>query len=291
MREKQAALAREHGVAGFMYYYYWFSGERLLHLPLEMLHASDTDQPFCIMWANENGTRRWDGRASDVLIGQDYSKVPAEDFIDDVMEFLLDPRYMRIDGKAILAVYRPGQMKNFADVVRTWRERAREAGAGDLYVLAVAVADEFDSIGTLGEDTGIDGTLQFPPHNLPWVAGPATEVVLDHRWRGNFMSYQETVKASLALSGSLKDNEYPGAMVAFDNTARRQWTADTWYGSNPYTFRRWVAGLVDSVMPRDPEHRVVFINAWNEWAESAVLEPTTRFGRTFLLALRDVVWQ
>ena len=80
-------------------------------------------------------------------------------------------------------------------------------------------------------------------------------------------------------------------MVAFDNTARRQWTADTWYGSNPYTFRRWVAGLVDSVMPRDPEHRVVFINAWNEWAESAVLEPTTRFGRTFLLALRDVVWQ
>ena len=291
VREKQAALAREHGVAGFMYYYYWFSGERLLHLPLEMLHASDTDQPFCIMWANENWTRRWDGRASDVLIGQDYSKVPAEDFIDDIMEFLLDPRYMRIDGKAILAVYRPGQMKNFADVVRTWRERAREAGAGDLYVLAVAVADEFDSIGTLGEDTGIDGTLQFPPHNLPWVAGPATEVVLDHRWRGNFMSYQETVKASLALSGSLKDNEYPGAMVAFDNTARRQWTADTWYGSNPYTFRRWVAGLVDSVMPRDPEHRVVFINAWNEWAESAVLEPTTRFGRTFLLALRDVVWQ
>ena len=286
-----AALAREHGVAGFMYYYYWFSGERLLHLPLEMLHASDTDQPFCIMWANENWTRRWDGRASDVLIGQDYSKVPAEDFIDDVMEFLLDPRYMRIDGKAVLAVYRPGQMKNFADVVRTWRERAREAGAGDLYVLAVAVADEFDSIGTLGEDTGIDGTLQFPPHNLPWVAGPATEVVLDHRWRGNFMSYQETVKASLALSGSLKDNEYPGAMVGFDNTARRQWTADTWYGSNPYTFRRWVAGLVDSVMPRDPEHRVVFINAWNEWAESAVLEPTTRFGRTFLLALRDVVWQ
>ena len=85
--------------------------------------------------------------------------MPAEDFIDDVMEFLLDPRYMRIDGKAVLAVYRPGQMKNFADVVRTWRERAREAGVGDLYVLAVAVADEFDSIGTLGEDTGVDGTL------------------------------------------------------------------------------------------------------------------------------------
>ncbi|PHP52406.1 glycoside hydrolase family 99-like domain-containing protein [Actinomyces ruminis] len=290
VRRKQAVLAREHGIAGFMYYYYWFSGERLLNVPIERLHASDLDQPYCIMWANENWTRRWDGRAADILVGQDYTKVPAETFIDDVMEFLLDSRYMRIDGKAVLAVYRPAQMTNFPDVVATWRQKAREAGVGELYVLAVAVAEEFDGIQALGGETGIDGTLQFPPHNLPWVAGPATEVGLDSRWRGNFMSYQETVKASLAMSGTLDDSEYPGAMVAFDNTARRQWTADTWYGSNPYTFRRWVAGLIDSVMSREPEHRVVFINAWNEWAESAVLEPTTRFGRTFLLALRDAVW-
>lgn len=290
VRVKQADLAREHGLAGFMYYYYWFSGQRLLNVPIERLRASDLDQPYCIMWANENWTRRWDGRAADILIGQDYSKVPAQTFIDDVMEFLLDPRYMRIDGKALLAVYRPMQMENFPEVVQAWRDRARQAGVGELYVLAVAVAAEFDGITSASQDTGIDGTLQFPPHNLPWVAGPASKVSLDSRWRGNFMSYQETVKASLALSGALEDNEYPGAMVAFDNAARRQWTADTWYGSNPYTFRRWVAGLIDSVMPRDPEHRVVFINAWNEWAESAVLEPTTRFGRTFLLALRDAIW-
>lgn len=290
IRVRQHALASAHGIAGFMYYYYWFSGERLLNVPIERLHAQDLDQPFCLMWANENWTRRWDGRASDILVGQDYDKVPAEDFIDDVMEFLLDERYMRVDGKAVLAVYRPGQMTNFADVVQVWRERARGAGVGELYVLAVSVAEEFDGIDLRDGSSTIDGTLQFPPHNLPWVAGPATEAGLDHRWRGNFMSYQETVKASLAVAGGLTDNEYPGAMVAFDNTARRQWRADTWYGSNPYTFRRWIAGLADSLTARDPEHRVLFINAWNEWAESAILEPTTRFGRTFLLAVRDVVW-
>ena len=86
---------------------YWFSGERLLNVPIESLLASDTDFPFCIMWANENWTRRWDGRSQDILIGQDYNKVPAEDFIDDIMEFLLDPRYMRVNGQALLAVYRP----------------------------------------------------------------------------------------------------------------------------------------------------------------------------------------
>ncbi|MFT0846434.1 glycoside hydrolase family 99-like domain-containing protein [Actinomycetaceae bacterium L2_0104] len=290
VRQAQADLAKEHGISSFMYYYYWFSGERVLNLPIEKMRASDIDMPYCVMWANENWTRRWDGRSQDILVGQDYSKVPAADFIDDIMEFLQDPRYTRVDGKALVAVYRPGQMEDFPRVVQLWRERARAAGVGELYILAVSVAEEFDGLGNKSQDTGIDGTLQFPPHNLPWVAGPATDAGLDSRWRGNFMSYQESAKASLTLSGELADNEYPGAMVTFDNTARRQWKADTWYGSNPYTFHRWVLGLINSVMPREPKDRLVFINAWNEWAEGAVLEPTTRFGRTYLLAIRDAVW-
>ncbi|AWE41950.1 MULTISPECIES: glycoside hydrolase family 99-like domain-containing protein [unclassified Actinobaculum] len=289
VRKEQADLAAAHGVAGFMYYYYWFSGERLLSLPIEKLKESDIAFPFCIMWANENWTRRWDGRSEDVLVGQDYSKVPAEDFIDDVMEFLLDPRYMRLDGKAVLAVYRPAQMDDFAQVVRTWRDRARRAGVGELKILAVAVAREFDGLDDFAS-AGLDGTLQFPPHNLPWVAGPATAVGLDSRWRGNFMSYQATANASLHAAADLMDNEYPGVMVAFDNTARRQWKADAWYGSNPYTFHRWMSGMVRSVLAREPQDRVVFINAWNEWAESAILEPTTRYGRTFLQAVRNAVW-
>ena len=87
----------------------------------------------------------------------------------------------------------------------------------------------------------------------------------------------------------LDDSLYPGVMVNFDNTARRQFASDVWFGSNPYTFRRWLAATVSGVAHREPDERVVFINAWNEWAEGAVLEPTMRFGRTFLLAVRDVV--
>ena len=290
VRAAQAELAGSHGLAGFMYYYYWFSGERILNRPIEKLHASDLDFPYCIMWANENWTRRWDGRSQDVLIGQDYDKVPAEDFIDDVMEFLLDPRYMRVDGKALIAVYRPAQMDNFPQVVAAWRERARAAGVGELHVIAVSVAKEFDGLGEDYRANGLDGTLEFAPHNLPWVAGPALDVGLDKRWRGNFMSYQGTLKASLRNAVRLTEHEYPGAMVTFDNTARRQWKADAWYGSNPYSFHRWVAGLIRAVAGREEADRLVFINAWNEWAESAVLEPTTRYGRTYLLALRQAIW-
>lgn len=289
VRQRQTDLAREHAIAGFMYYYYWFAGQRLLNLPIEKLHASDVDMPYCLMWANENWTRRWDGHEADILIGQDYDTVPAEDFIDDVMDFLADERYIRVDGKPLLAVYRPGQMDNFPEVVVTWRERARAAGVGEIMVLAVAVARDFDSIVGDAFELGLDGTLEFPPHNLPWVAGPASRVGMDHRWRGNFMSYQATAEASIQNARQLERGHYPGAMVAFDNTARRQWKPDVWYGSNPYTFHRWVKELVDAVSDRSQAERIVFINAWNEWAESAILEPTTRYGRSFLLAIRSVV--
>ena len=92
-----------------------------------------------------------------------------------------------------------------------------------------------------------------------------------------------------ARAAGVPDGRYPGVMVNFDNTARRQWQSDLWLGSNPYTFRRWLRGTVDALADRSPDQRIVFVNAWNEWAECAVLEPTQRFGRTFLLATRDAL--
>lgn len=288
VRQAQSTMASEHGIDGFMYYYYWFAGQRLLNLPIERLRAGDTPMPFCIMWANENWTRRWDGRSSDVLIGQDYDRVPAETFIDDVLEFLRDERYLRVDGKPLLAVYRPGQMANFAEVLATWRRRAREEGLGELVVLAVSVAEEFHGIGADFAEHGLDGTLGFPPHNLPWEAGPADRLAVSPQFKGNLMSYGALVRAAEDRLRTIGDGVHPGVMVNFDNTARRQWRPDIWYGANPYTFRRWVGTAAAAVSHRPEQERLVFVNAWNEWAEGAILEPTDRFGSTFLQAVRDV---
>lgn len=289
VRRDQQELAELAGISGFMYYHYWFAGTRLMDMPIWRLHKSDLPQPFCIMWANENWTRRWDGREADVLIAQDYEHVAADEFIDDLLPLLNDPRYMTIGQRKILAVYRAGQIPDLPATVRAWRERARQAGAGELYVLNVDVAPEFDGLEDRPEDLGLDGSLGFPPHNHLWHGVPHEGLGVDERFRGNILSYGAmAAEAEQRLRRGGRASHYPGVMVAFDNAARRQWDSDIWYGTNPYTYRRWLAAAVGAVMDREPDDRVVFVNAWNEWAEGAVLEPTHRYGRTFLLATRDV---
>jgi lipopolysaccharide biosynthesis protein len=289
VRRTQLSLAEASGVSGFMYYYYWFAGRRLLNAPIEALAASDIPQPFCIMWANENWTRRWDGRESDVLIAQDYEGVPSHQFIEDILPFLVDERYMTIDGRKIVAIYKPGLIPELAEVVATWRHRARSAGVGELFIMNVDFGTDFG-----GADRkplpGLDASFGFPPHNHVWHWLPHAGLGVHPAFRGNILSYESLAEhAEGQLRAGSDPAFFPGVMVTFDNTPRRQWAPDIWYGANPYTFRRWLATAVESVQDRTPDQRVIFINAWNEWAESAVLEPTDRFGRTFLLAVRDAV--
>jgi lipopolysaccharide biosynthesis protein len=283
----QAALAEMAGISGFMYYHYWFAGKQLLEKPILDRLEGDIRLPFCLMWANENWTRRWDGRESDILMGQHYEDVPASRFIEDVMPILRDNRYMRIDGRAMLAVYRPGQIPDLPGVIESWRKRARQAGVGELFVLSVDVAKEFHGIGDDPDVAGLDGRLGFPPHNALWEWDSSRQT--GRGFSGSILSYSAMVNdATRRLHSTLPAGYFPGVMVGFDNTARRQTNPDIWYGANPYTFRRWLGAAATAVADREFDRRVVFINAWNEWAEGAVLEPTSRFGSTFLLAVRDV---
>lgn len=286
----QNDLARSVGIYGFMYYHYWFAGRPILESPLRDRLASDDPMPFCIMWANENWTRRWDGRSEDVLLGQDYQHVDSAQFLADCLDFLLDPRYIRVDDKPVVAIYRPLQIPDLKSTVARWREIAEAAGLPGLLLLSVDVDPEFDGLSEDVRSVGLDGTLGFPPHRTTWPAQKPRPPAIDYRFHGNLLSYEATVDEQIAgLRRAQDENHFPGVMVAFDNTARRQWSSDIWYGSNPYTFHRWLQAAVAQVMHRPRDHRMVFVNAWNEWAEGAVLEPQDRTGSTYLQAVRSVV--
>lgn len=287
----QAKLAETAGIAGFMYYHYWFAGHQLLQGPIQARLHDDVQLPFCLMWANENWTRRWDGRNADVLIGQRYDRVSSTQFLVDVLPILRDPRYLRIAGRALIAIYRPGQIPALPSVIAEWREIARREGVGELCVMHVDVVSEFHGLEGDLASSGLDGSLGFPPHNTRWEWLSHREVGAPPGFTGSILSYRATVEDALRrLASGVPESYFPGVMVAFDNTARRQRNPDVWYGSNPYTLRRWLAAAVSAIAHREPDRRIVFINAWNEWAEGAVLEPDDRFGSAYLLAVRDVVY-
>lgn len=286
---RQAALAAQHGVDGFVMHHYWFDGRPLLETPLRNLLDDPTlDFPFALSWANENWTRRWDGLDSDVLIAQSYGEGWADRFYDDVLPALADPRYVTVAGRPLLVLYRVGHVRKAAAAIARWKERAQEDGLGGLHVLAVDHSRHFEGL-PRGVEEAIDGLVRFPPLGgieLQSVRKLAPGMAPGS---GDVYSYDAAVNgADLATTGPHGLRVHPGVMPGWDNTPRRGDAAYVFHGANPLSFRRWLARAgAAAVAGGDPA--LVFVNAWNEWAEGAHLEPDARFGRAWLEAVADTV--
>src|SRR5215472_3086218 len=161
-REAQANLARAYGIHGFCYYYYWFNGRRLLNRPLdEVVQSGRPEFPFCVCWANENWTRRWDGGSEELLVAQEYSPENEQRLIADLLPLFRDPRYTRIDGRPLLLVYRANLRPEPQRATQTFRRAAREAGEAEPYLVMVHLPETPPP----GE-WGFDADLDFPPHSL-----------------------------------------------------------------------------------------------------------------------------
>jgi len=79
---------------------------------------------------------------------------------------------------------------------------------------------------------------------------------------------------------------FPGAFVDWDNTARYVKRARIFRGATPERFEHWFRQLVAATSARPAPEQTIFINAWNEWAESAYLEPDEKYGLAYLEAVK-----
>lgn len=284
---RQVELARDAGLFGFVHYFYWFNGRRLLERPIEaMLVDPEVDFPFCLMWANENWTRRWDGGDQHVLIGQDYRPKDDADLVDCFARHFRDPRYIRLKGRPLLMVYRPALIPDTAATTTRWRQMFRERHGEDPLLV---MAQSFDAMDP--RPLGFDAAIEFPPHKL--VTGlpmrNAELTYFDPRATAQVFAYDDVVAASLAEPAP----EFPlikTAVPAWDNDARRQGAGLVLQGATPAKYQAWLAELV----ARAPAARLagealVCVNAWNEWAEGAYLEPDVHFGGAYLNATARAV--
>jgi hypothetical protein len=280
VREEQATLARKYGLHGFCYYYYWFNGKRLLELPLEeMLRTGKPDFPFCICWANENWTRRWDGAESEILIEQKHSEESDQAFIRDAIPILKDRRYIKMGEAPLLLVYRPGILPHAQRTTEIWRERCRAAGIPEVHLCAV------QSFGlTDPRPLGFDSAVEFPPHGLS-AAEIGREIEdLDPEFAGKVYDYREVVKQALTQPRA-PYRQFRSVMAGWDNSARRGKNAHIFAYATPTEYELWLRALIAlTKAAHPPAERFVFINAWNEWAEGAHLEPDQQFGYGFLEA-------
>ena len=282
VRDAQARLARAHGIDAFCYYYYWFGGRRLLDRPLLDMAASGTpDFPFCVCWANENWTRRWDGRDHEILIAQSYSHDDGIAFMRSLLPLFGDRRYLRVDRKPLLLVYNAGDIPDAGRVVATWRDTARREGAGELYLAAVQ-RHALDDPTRLG----FDAAVEFPPLGHAAENHCGRVDVSNARYQGNVFGYASLAAHYLMLPRP-EHRQFRGVTPMWDNTARRQDDAMIVAGSSPALFGVWFAHVLAQTRLRHRgDERLLFVNAWNEWAEGNHLEPDRRHGRGYLEAVR-----
>jgi lipopolysaccharide biosynthesis protein len=293
VREAQAGLARRYGVEGFCYWHYWFGGKRLLNRPLDEMRASGRpDFPFCIGWANETWNRRWTGEEREILMEQTYSHE------DDVAhgrwlaELFADHRYIRIDGRPVFVLYRPSFLADPQRTTDTIRAECVRLGVAEPFIIGRDTHTPWSDMRPFGCD-------------ITEYAAPALGAIHRISSEPTYWDFIRNVRLG-APDPRLKVFDYEKAciqmeamrpahphircfFVSWDNTPRHGRNAKILVNATPEAFGRRLRVVLDSLKDEPTNRRIVFINAWNEWAEGMVLEPSQQYGHGFLRALQAEV--
>jgi lipopolysaccharide biosynthesis protein len=308
---RQVDLAKAHGVYGFCHYHYWFDGKQLLNAPTDvLLDNKDIDMPFCLTWANETWSRRWDGFDHQILIAQTHPPTVESwgRHFDRLIPYWLDERAIRVNGKPMFLIYRPLRIHELGSMFDYWQSRARKFGLDGIHFVVVNqglyppwdVLRHFDAtmffepfVGhyALHKETGapVPRWKQLGGHlieKLPFRLRDPILNIVKRDERPRLIDYDDVWSYILAREHNGHMPVYRGAFVDWDNTARYRRRATVFKGASPERFEHWMSKLVEKIDNDPNEEDLVFINAWNEWAEGAYLEPDERYGSAYLEALR-----
>jgi hypothetical protein len=294
-RQAQAELASAYGIEGFCYWHYWFHGNRLLERPVdEILASGEPDFPFCLAWANESWSRSWLGDEREILIEQRYSDEDDRAHARWLARAFSDRRYIHVNGRPMLVIYKPLSLPDAKRTTEIFRDECRKLGGPEPYLVGI----DAHCPGTDMRELGFDMTEHHEPQlgaigHDAFIDGPRRTKILRNLRQGIISSSLKVYSHRRAVEWMARVRppfpNFPCCFTGWDNTARRGAGAIVMIDSDPEIFRSQLELLSRSVMHKEREERVVFINAWNEWAEGMYLEPDAKFGHEYLNAIAQVL--
>lgn len=292
-RIAQATMAKDYGIEGFCYWHYWLGGgKRLLERPFnEVLQSGKPDFPFCLGWANHDWKGRgWMGGEENFLKQTYPGEQDAVDHFNYLVKAFKDKRYITVDGKPLLVIYKPDEIPDSYNYLNFWRELAKSAGLKGLHI--VGDAPFMSRIPyTNYQKLGLDAIFFSGNRRIPSSAWdfPSPIEYLKYGRRLHKIKYSKMIKLLIKENG-YKPNEYPLIVPNWDTTPRLQKEARIYYDYSPELFREHVKQILDAVSHRDYIDNLVFVRSWNEWAEGNYLEPDQTFGLKMLEVLKEEIF-
>ena len=281
--EKQINLAKSHGIYGFGIYFYWFSGKMLLEKPINIfIENTHINFKFLLIWANENWTKRWDGFDKEILIKQEYKPNDPKDFIKDIKKYIKDKRYISIDKRPVIGLYEPSKIPNLKQTILIWREKSRELGIGEIFILICINKNQIKYYENLNL---FDAFYEFPPRYS----------FTNHRIlkKGTYIYSELLYKCRDLNETNLNLEKFPffrGTMIEWDNCPRKNNCAifDHYSPEQFYLFNKIVIDW--TIKHYNKDLRFIFINAWNEWGEGSYLEPDDKYGYASINSLSKAIF-
>jgi hypothetical protein len=291
-------------VFGFCYYHYWFNGKKLLERPAEEILKSGSPRlPFCFSWANQTWSRTWYSSKREVLLKQEYGgEQEWKEHFEYLLPFFLDERYIKIDNEPVLVIYKPSLIRQLDEMIDYWNQLARKAGFSGMHVIETLTASQSKPVAKRSEaalfyEPGYTikfggwwcGRLIQTKLNLNnFLAGLNLPKPIKFKFLLNRLDYDGFYRRILKRDYKcIGKKVYPGAFVDFDDTARRGRAAYVFDGVTPEKFERNLKSVL--LKAKENNSDFVFLTAWNEWAEGAVLEPDYNTGYGYLEAVRNAV--
>lgn len=289
--KRQIYLAKYYGIYGFCIHYYWFSGKRIMEKPLELfLQHKELDMPFCLDWATENWTALWDGGNKEIMLEQKLMEQDDQKFMEDILPYMSDSRYIKINGRPILVIYRINIFKKDRAKVllRNFRRIAQENGFPDLYIMLTNSFSFQDDV----SEWGADALVEFPPHGiLDLMEKYRPSGYQNPYFNGKILDAGQFIETRKYMLGHGEQMYFRAALSSWDNTARKAVSKGVILQNlTPDTLKKWLLDIItESKKVHSKEEDIIFVNSWNEWAEGSHLEPDMKYGYAWLQVIKEAL--